>query len=268
MTDELLSSTEAARLLGVSPTSVKRWADEGLLPCVKTAGQHRRFRRSAVERFRATQMRTGDLVGAEVEAWLTLLLRDGAPQALDAKLLSMRAELGSWVAVADAMGPVLTELGERWARGEITVLDEHYASERLARALARIATWLPVDPRAPSVLLATAEGDDHTLGLSLAEIAFLEFGWRPLWGGRRLAATELAAIIARGVPGLRMVALSASLTSSNSAALAAEVDALAPPCRAANIDVVLGGHGAWPALPSHGQVVRTFAALRDAASPE
>jgi excisionase family DNA binding protein len=40
MTDELLSSTEAAALLGVSPSSVKRWADEGALACVKTRGSY------------------------------------------------------------------------------------------------------------------------------------------------------------------------------------------------------------------------------------
>src|ERR671913_90085 len=39
-----LTSKEAARVLGVSEASVKRWADSGLLPMEKTAGGHRRFR--------------------------------------------------------------------------------------------------------------------------------------------------------------------------------------------------------------------------------
>ena len=39
-----LTSREAARVLGVSEASVKRWADGGLLPMEKTAGGHRRFR--------------------------------------------------------------------------------------------------------------------------------------------------------------------------------------------------------------------------------
>jgi excisionase family DNA binding protein len=263
MREELLSSTDAALVLGVSPTSVKRWADEGLLPCVKTAGRHRRFSRSAVEQFRATHMGAADAATPEVDAWLQLLLDDGPVQAIDGKLLSMRADRGSWIAVADALGPVVTELGSRWARGAITVLDEHLASERLARALARIAAWLPQDPDAPSVLLATADGDDHTLGLSLAELAFLELGWRPLWGGRRLPSTELVSILSSGVRGLKMIALSASALSSNSALLAAQVDALEPVCRAGKLSLILGGNGAWPTNPSYGRVIRSFAALRD-----
>ena len=48
VTDDLITTRAAASLLGVGTTSVKRWADEGTLPCVKTAGGHRRFRRSDV----------------------------------------------------------------------------------------------------------------------------------------------------------------------------------------------------------------------------
>lgn len=38
--------TEAAKLLGVHPATVRNWADRGLLPSQKTPGGHRRFRRS------------------------------------------------------------------------------------------------------------------------------------------------------------------------------------------------------------------------------
>ncbi len=44
-----LGAGEAARILEVSPKTVSRWADKGLIPCVTTLGGHRRFRRSTVE---------------------------------------------------------------------------------------------------------------------------------------------------------------------------------------------------------------------------
>ena len=43
---------------------------------------------------------------------------------------------------------------------------------------------LPVGERGPVCLLACAEGDDHTLGLSLAELCLREAGWATLWAGR------------------------------------------------------------------------------------
>ena len=43
MADELLSTREVSDMLGVGTTSIKRWADEGELECVRTPGGHRRF---------------------------------------------------------------------------------------------------------------------------------------------------------------------------------------------------------------------------------
>lgn len=46
---EYLTPSEVARVLHVSPKTVSRWADLGLLPCLVTLGGHRRFPRAEVE---------------------------------------------------------------------------------------------------------------------------------------------------------------------------------------------------------------------------
>jgi len=48
----LMTTRAVADLLGVGVSSVKRWTDEGKLVCVRTAGGHRRFEVSEVDRFR------------------------------------------------------------------------------------------------------------------------------------------------------------------------------------------------------------------------
>ena len=45
---KLMTTKEAAAQLGVGTTTIKRWSDEGVLPCVKTAGGHRRYRQADV----------------------------------------------------------------------------------------------------------------------------------------------------------------------------------------------------------------------------
>ncbi|HEX3541290.1 MAG TPA: helix-turn-helix domain-containing protein [Acidimicrobiales bacterium] len=40
---------EAARYLHVSPKTINRWANQGLLPCIVTLGGHRRFLRGDIE---------------------------------------------------------------------------------------------------------------------------------------------------------------------------------------------------------------------------
>jgi len=57
----LLTRSEVARILGVSPNTVTRWAREGRLPSQVTLGGHHRFLRSVVERLKKESYRgSGD----------------------------------------------------------------------------------------------------------------------------------------------------------------------------------------------------------------
>ncbi len=48
MTDDWLSLSDAAKLLGVHPSTVRLWSDKGVLPTHRTSGGHRRYRRHEV----------------------------------------------------------------------------------------------------------------------------------------------------------------------------------------------------------------------------
>ena len=61
--DALLTRSGVARLLGVSPTTVTRWAREGRIACRVTLGGHHRFDRSVVEGIR-DQMFRGEVSDA------------------------------------------------------------------------------------------------------------------------------------------------------------------------------------------------------------
>jgi excisionase family DNA binding protein len=48
MTDEWLSLSDTAKLLGVHPSTVRLWSDKGAIPVHKTQGGHRRYKRSEI----------------------------------------------------------------------------------------------------------------------------------------------------------------------------------------------------------------------------
>ena len=48
-TPELVSVGTAARMLGVSDDTIRRWADSGQLPAIVLPSGHRRFQRTDVE---------------------------------------------------------------------------------------------------------------------------------------------------------------------------------------------------------------------------
>jgi excisionase family DNA binding protein len=250
--DDLLSTVDVGKLAGVGPTAVKRWADQGTLPCVKTAGGHRRFERRAVQEFL-------DAIRGPTDSSLVDLLLRGDGLGVEARLLTERSRLGSWLGVAELLGGALAELGERWRAGRVTILQEHVASERLARALARIADALPLRPGAPRCMLACAEGDRHALGLSLAEIALREAGWATLWAGQDTPASELAELARAG--GAEMIAVSASSATTDGEGLRRQAEVVGTACAAAGVELVLGGAGPWPDPPRNGRRIHAFAPL-------
>jgi len=52
-----LSISEAARVLGVSLSTVRRWSDAGVLPSYRTPGGQRRYSRQQLDAFLASLQR-------------------------------------------------------------------------------------------------------------------------------------------------------------------------------------------------------------------
>lgn len=262
--DELVSSGEAARILGVAASTVKRWADTGQLECVKTIGRHRRFRRAEVE---ALAERSRDAaarfpIDSEQRSridpgtdMLRLLLGERPVADVFAALCGERKRLGAWYRVADDVGEVLNEIGGRWRDGRLSVMEEHVASERLTRALVMCIESIPVASDSPAALLITAEHEDHTLGLSLVELALRELGWRSIWAGRRTPIAEARRFVAGGE--VELVCVSASILSGDAFDLRRQTDELIAACKPFGVQIVFGGRGAWPE-PSYGHRHETF----------
>lgn len=244
--DLLLTSADAAIRLSVGVTAVKRWADEGRLACVRTAGGHRRFRLSDIERLR----RGTGAVEDEWDTWIDTLVNSADVYSVLAPLFAERARLGAWFRVATRVGELLERIGDRWERGTISVPEEHAASAVLQRALAMAAESIPVSPDAQRCLVASAEGDDHTLGLSLAELCLREAGWRVEWAGRDTRSSDICERVRRH--SVQMVAISATSLMSDRKALRTQVREVGRACQRAGVSLILGGAGAWPEPPEFG----------------
>ncbi len=68
MSNDWLSLSKVAELLGVHPSTVRCWADEGHLPVHRTQGGHRRFHRQDIELWMQSQDKKGTLeLGSAVQ---------------------------------------------------------------------------------------------------------------------------------------------------------------------------------------------------------
>ena len=115
-------------------------------------------------------------------------LDEGAAQsALD----SVLAEYSTETVLTDLVLPYLHELGERWANGEASVGQEHFASQLIRGRLLGLARgW---DRGAgPRALLACGPGEQHDLGLIAFGVALRARGWRITYLGQDTPLETLA----------------------------------------------------------------------------
>ena len=83
MTDEWLSLSDAAKVLGVHPSTVRLWSDKGVLPTHKTQGGHRRYRRSEISLWAESNHKSG---GIEPEGMMNEMIRNVRMQISEGRL--------------------------------------------------------------------------------------------------------------------------------------------------------------------------------------
>jgi excisionase family DNA binding protein len=64
----VFTSSQAARYVGVSLATVRRWTDAGHIDCYRTPGGQRRFSRAQLDEFIASMQRTGPAENAAAVA--------------------------------------------------------------------------------------------------------------------------------------------------------------------------------------------------------
>jgi DNA-binding transcriptional MerR regulator len=203
--DAHLRIGELSRRSGVSVELLRAWERRyDLLRPQRSAGGLRLYSSGDLDRVRAMQRHMRDGLAAREAAALvghapaeTAQLRTATPPLDPARA---RAELGDAleafdepasqaildallaVATLDALLtevvlPYLHDVGDRWQRGELSVAQEHFATNVLRGRLLGLARgWGRGD--GPRALLACPEGERHDLGLIAFGLALREHGWR------------------------------------------------------------------------------------------
>jgi MerR family transcriptional regulator, light-induced transcriptional regulator len=108
--------------------------------------------------------------GARREAHALLeLLRGGEPAELRCRLSQALMKQGLEAFVIDTVAPLNRAVGEAWMQGELAVFEEHLYTAQVTGVLRSAIGSMPTAGRPPRVLLTTFPGEQHGLGLLMAE---------------------------------------------------------------------------------------------------
>lgn len=179
------------------------------------------------------------------------------------ELESATVSLGVSKFLDQVVAPVLTELGDRWHAGKLSIAHEHLATAQVREVLGWIRETAETSGPAPVLAVTTPAGQWHEGGAQIVAAVAATEGWRVAYLGPSLPAREIAEAAQR--TGARAVALSI-LYPADDPALGPELHALheALPRRVAR----LVGGAAAPAYAAaikaaHGQFVPDLPAARE-----
>ncbi len=126
--------------------------------------------------------------------------------ALRASLMRAVVKLSAPVFVAEVVGPLLERVGELWAAGDLRPAQEHVVSTAVRQVLDWLLGRYEAPASAPLLVAGTPSGELHEFGAMLAAVVAADAGWRVLYLGPSLPASEIAGAAERA--GAAVVAVS------------------------------------------------------------
>jgi MerR family transcriptional regulator, light-induced transcriptional regulator len=262
---------ELAKRTGVSPELLRAWEQRyGLIQPTRTEGGFRLY--SAADEARVQRMQSlvsGGLAAAQA-ARLVLSGGEPAPPTVSASATTLEDAAGNLTAsldrldeqaantaldrlfsaytietvLQDVLLPYLHRLGERWEVGEVSVAQEHFASNLLRGRLLGLAQGWGLG-QGPGAILACLPGEHHELGLLAFGVALRRRGWRITYLGTDSPIGAVADIVPSLSP---TVVVLLSMNSERFLDHAREIEKLAN-----QVQVVIAGPGATPEVARHTQ---------------
>lgn len=113
---------------------------------------------------------------------------------------------------AGLLEPVMIEIGERWAQGDMLVTVEHFASAIVRSQLGNLLRTSPRHETGPLVLVGCAPQEHHEIGLLMVALFMRRQGWRVVYLGQNVPAAHLMESVRELRPAL--VCLSCSVAES------------------------------------------------------
>jgi len=262
-TSPYLSSVDVARILDVNVATVKRWTEAGKLDCVKTAGGHRKFLMRHLAAFAIEHQKYAQHLplipfGSELNLDLNEELLRGEfkeliPFFLEKSILcestiiqnilnSLYMVHHDLVLIYDGLiTPVLHEIGSKWERGDLSIAQEHLASQTIRDAIIKMQD-IVVKPEnwTERAFVLTFSDELHDIPAKMVQHLLELRGFQVLFSGQRTPVGDTSSVFKSFHPERVYVS---SVFVENAQQSQAEFSELLELCRTNNSALFVGGSG-------------------------
>jgi len=271
-----LNSDEAAKVLGVNVSTIKRWTDEGKLECIQSSGGHRKFLMNHLSEFLEKNKKKASRVNvfpiesdADLKVSYNILKGDFdflIQYLYDIAIASDRNAvqkvlnglyLGQYPLfdIYDQLvTPVLHQIGYLWMEEEISVIEEHIASQTIRDAINRLQGIIHIPKQKNErALCMNLSHDLHDIALKMVQHILELRGFMTYFSGQLTPMIKIENVFVKFQP--QRLYISSSIVS-NVKYTQNEVNQLFDICRSFKTKIYIGGRG-WDKLKySHPNVVQ------------
>ena len=208
------NTVEAAKILGVNISTIKRWTDSGKLECLRTLGGHRKFTMEQISNFIEKNNNGNNKVNAfpleksddlQLSQWVlkrdfSKLIEYTKNQALLCNRKSISDVLQSlylaqyplFTIYDDLVSPVLNQIGDLWNSGIISIIEEHFVSQTMKDCIVRLQSMISLPAKKQGVVMCMSMFDDmHDLGLKMVDHILEYRGYKVLYSGQMTPKIKL-----------------------------------------------------------------------------
>lgn len=269
-----LNSLEAANVLGVNVSSIKRWTDAGKLECIQTAGGHRKFLMSHLVQFIEQHEKNASRANvfpiekeADVEIsyhvlkgdfdyLINYVLEQARKSDRTSTLKVMNALfLGKYplhIIYDQLVTPVLQKIGTLWMNDQISVIEEHIAAQTLRESISRLQGIIRLpEPTHQKAIFLNLSSELHDIGLKMAENILEMRGFETYFSGQMTPFIKIDQLFNKINPDRLYIS---STYVFNRDVTQDEVNHLLEICQKFNTKVFIGGRG-WDSLSYEHPVV-------------
>lgn len=258
--EHTFSSKQVADFLGVNESSVKRWADSGMLGCYKTPGGHRKFKKDDIMLFSikySYELKRNAFSGPNTDSLQgqafnfdkinTVFLKNLFTNSDDEILDYIYSLHISGLSITDfydsVLGKTMKIIGEMWKKNEITIEQEHIATNKMTKALIKFHGKLESKLKnGLTAFCGCLEKEFHELPLLSVNNALQYDGWNTVYAGVNLPVKSFISGIKTYKPDL--VCLSATIIEDKSR-FEKDVKKIYDASKAAGASFIIGGSFAY-----------------------
>tara|TARA_Y100001970_G_C14172581_1_gene825000 strand:- start:239 stop:1114 length:876 start_codon:yes stop_codon:yes gene_type:complete len=280
----IYNSYQAAEIMGVNVSTIKRWTDLGKLNCRKTEGGHRKFHLNDLKGFIqknkkiSSDVNLKHLIGANksltdainnqnnstlINHCFKSLISDNANKfpALNNALLLKGYSLD--MLFDEIIIPALIKIGQKWVENKLSITEEHLATERIKRFIFNLTSNSKTTKTTFNAFCFTLLDDQHDLPTYMAESLIKENKYIKVFNlGANLPINDFIDLTKKVPPKIIFISI---VYSKKMALITKEINLLCKTLNNSDVKIFLSGKATHDISITHKNLIyiKSFKELKD-----